>query len=283
MKRAGRAALMLIFAVLSFWFAWQFFKDDPAPPVAAPEPMEPVVPEPRTPPLDFSGFQPGNIISDQEFYDSSAMTAGEVASFIDEVNSGCREGWEGTPCLANYREDAPVFEADDYCFAFEGEADESAASIIHRAAESCGINPRALLVMLQKEQGLLTASGPRLNQTRYEIAMGYGCPDTANCDPAYFGFGKQAYYAARQLRRYANEPGEYGVLPGQTNTIRYHPNESCGASDVHVENFATAGLYNYTPYQPDGAALEGNPGACSGVGNLNFYAYYNAWFPDQAD
>ena len=237
-----------------------------------------LVPEPVTPPLSFEGFDPGNIIEDEQFYDSDAMDLAEVEDFIDQVNYGCSEGWENTPCLADYREDAPTFDADDYCFAFQGEPDESAASIIYRAAQSCGISPKVLLVMLQKEQGLLTASGYRLSESRYSIAMGYGCPDTANCDSAFFGFGKQAYYAARQLRRYANEPGEYSIQPEQTNKIRYNPDSDCGKSKVYVENYATAGLYNYTPYQPNEAALAGDPDSCSSVGNLNFFAYYNAWF-----
>lgn len=231
---------------------------------------ERAVPEPRTPPLDFEGFDPGLIISDDVFYDSSTMDASDIEAFLDNVNYGCREG--AAPCITDYREDSPTYDADDYCHAFQGQADDSAASIIDKAAKACGVNPQVLLVMLQKEQGLLTASSYRLNETRYKTAMGYGCPDNADCSPAYFGFANQVYYAARQLRRYANEPHMYQFMPNEASEVAFNPNPDCGSSLVEIENYATAGLYNYTPYQPGGV-----PG-CESAGNLNFYAYFNAWF-----
>lgn len=238
----------------------------------------PSVPEPRTPSLDFTGFQPGNIVSDDIFYSPGTMTEDQIQAFIDQTGKGCRQGSDGTDCLAVYRDNSPTFEANDYCFAFQGQDGDTAASIVSKAATACGINPQVLLVMLQKEQGLLTASGGRLNVGRYDTAMGYGCPDHAACDPSYFGLGNQVYHAALQLRMYANSPDKYGIQPFADNLIAYNPDPTCGGDVVYVENYATAGLYNYTPYQPDQAALQGAPGGCSAVGNLNFYAYFKAWF-----
>lgn len=281
MKEAVRTAGLLILAALAFLAAWHLLQgggESPAEVVPEAAVVEESVPEPVTPPLSFAGFEAGEIIADEVFYNSGAMSEQQVEDFLQEVNYGCREGGDGTPCLGNYREDTVTIPADNYCFEFEGGQDRSAAQIIHEAAISCGVNPQVLLVMLQKEQGLLTASGARLNADRYAIAMGYGCPDTANCDPQFFGFGKQTYYAARQLRRYANEPGEYRIVPGVVNEVRFHPSSSCGTEPVLISNYATAGLYNYTPYQPNVAALEGNANDCSSVGNLYFYAYFNAWF-----
>lgn len=240
--------------------------------------VAPLPPEPVTPPLDFAGFDAGNIIADEVFYDESAMSQRQIQEFLTRVGEGCRQGEDGTECLAVYTEDSPSYDASDYCFAFEGRAGDTAASIISKAGTACGINPQVLLVMLQKEQGLLTASGSRLHEGRYDTAMGYGCPDTATCDPKYFGLSNQVYRAAMQLRMYANSPQKYQIRPFKENTVLFHPDSACGGQKVFVENYATAGLYNYTPYQPDSAALQGQPGACSAVGNLNFYAYFNAWF-----
>lgn len=231
-----------------------------------------------TPPLDFEGFDPGYIISDEVFYDSETMDQDQIQEFLDQVGDGCREGYDGTECVASYVHDSPSYDANDYCYPFEGEADDTTASVVWKAAKACGINPQVLLVMLQKEQGLLTASGTGLDAQRYSTAMGYGCPDGGSCKPQYFGLANQVYHAALQLRMYANAPANYVIVPFADNDIGYHPGGSCGASTVYVENFATAGLYNYTPYQPDEDALGGRPGACSAVGNLNFYAYFNAWF-----
>ena len=109
---------------------------------------------------------------------------------------------------------SPSFEPDQYCPAgFEGAEEDTAASIIHKAAMSCGINPQVLLTTLQKEQGLITASGLRLNEGRYTIAMGYACPDSSNCDEQYFGFATQVYYAARQMRVYEQNPYKYMARP----------------------------------------------------------------------
>jgi len=50
---------------------------------------------------------------------------------------------------------------------------------------------------------------------------------------------------------------------------------------VNVQNYATAALYNYTPYQPNAAALGnlyGTGDGCSSYGNRNFWVYYNDWF-----
>ena len=89
--------------------------------------------------------------------------------------------------------------------------------------------------------------------------MGQGCPDTADCDVRYYGFFNQVQGAAWQFKRYANPVGTTKVFtwyaPGKTWNVRYHPNAACGSSPVYIQNQATANLYYYTPYQPNGAAL----------------------------
>ena len=64
------------------------------------------------------------------------------------------------------------------------------------------------------------------------------------------------------------------------NYIRYSPNAACGGSLVNIENRATKALYNYTPYQPNQAALNAGWGsaACGAYGNRNFYLYLTNWF-----
>jgi hypothetical protein len=116
---------------------------------------------------------------------------------------------------------------------------------------------------------------------QFQKAMGYGCPDTAPCDAQYYGFYNQMFNAAKQFRSYANNPNSYNHIPGQNNQVRFNPNPACGSSMVYIENKATAGLYNYTPYQPNGAAvgnLNGTGDACSAYGNRNFWRFFNDWF-----
>src|SRR5690606_2751037 len=114
----------------------------------------------------------------------------------------------------------------------------------------------------------------------FKVAMGYGCPDTAPCDVTHYGFGNQVYMASYQFRAYQLPENGFNFRPG-TRYIQWHPTASCGGSNVSIQNWATAGLYNYTPYQPNAAALAAYPGqgnSCSSYGNRNFWFLYNAWF-----
>lgn len=224
-----------------------------------------------------SQFNPGLIISDAKFFDGGAMGAGDVQTFLNTHGGVCQSGYA---CLRSYRQ-ATVTRAAvaGRCSQYTGVADESAASIITRVGVACGISQAVLIVMLQKEQGLVTSTAP--SATRYRIAMGYGCPDTAPCDTTYYGFFNQVYMAALQFKRYAANPTGWNHIAGRVNAVRYHPNGACGSGSVLIQNQATAGLYNYTPYQPNAAALANVYGlgdGCSSYGNRNFWAYYTDWF-----
>lgn len=222
------------------------------------------------------GFRPGKIISDEVFFDSSTMTAASIDSFFRSKVSSCRSGYV---CLKDYRQNTPNRAADQYCNGYQGSGNESAATIIYKVAQSCGINPQVFIVMLQKEQSLITHTWP--SDWRYSMALGQGCPDTAPCDPAFAGFFYQIYGAGRQMKIYTE--GRYFTYyaPGKTWNIMYNPNASCGRGPVYVENAATAALYYYTPYQPNAAALRAGYGSgdgCSAYGNRNFHNYFTDWF-----
>ncbi|KQY47505.1 hypothetical protein [Cellulomonas sp. Root137] len=236
---------------------------------------------------DLSKFDPGFIISDPIFYDSGAMSGADVQAFLNQKGASCVPGSDGTPCLKNFRQATTSRPADAKCpGAYVGVPEETAASIIVKVAAACGINPRVLIVMLQKEQGLVTGSGSGLYANRYRSAMGYGCPDTAACDAQYYGFFNQVYSAAAQFKNYANNPTRYGHRAGLTNNVRFHPNAACGSSAVYIQNQATASLYNYTPYQPNAAALAAGYStgdACSSYGNRNFWNYFRDWFGPTTD
>lgn len=222
------------------------------------------------------GFTAGNIISDSVFFNSASMTAGEIDAFLRGKVHTCQSGYT---CLKDYRQSTPDRPADQYCKGYSGASNESAATIIHRVAQSCGINPQVFIVMLQKEQSLVTHTWP--SDWRYTKALGQGCPDTAPCDPRYAGFFYQIYGAGRQMKIYTEGRYFTWYAPGKTWNILYNPNRACGSAPVYVENAATAALYYYTPYQPNGAALRagyGNGDSCSAYGNRNFYNYFKDWF-----
>lgn len=221
-------------------------------------------------------FAPGDIISDDSFYNPYAMTASQVQRFLAQRDCTPKDS---SPCLKDFRTDVPRTPASpERCAGIPASRNERASSIIVRVAQACTISPRVLLVLLQKEQSLLTTP----SSGGYQKATGYACPDTAGCDTRYFGFFNQVYRAAWQFREYTAHPGDWRYRIGE-NDIQYHPDTTCGSSRVEIVNQATANLYNYTPYQPDKQTLAhpaGPAGACSAYGNLNFSRLYDRWFGD---
>ena len=230
-----------------------------------------------------AGFDAGNIISDAVFTNKNTMTEAQIQAFFNSKVSRCLGGTDenGKPivCLKDFTITSVTRPADAYCSGYTGAANESAARIIYRVAQSCNINPQVLIVMLQKEQGLITHNWP--SAWRFNIALGQGCPDTAPCDPNYIGFFHQIYGAARQMQIYMEGKWFQWYAPGRTWNILYNPNANCGSSPVYIANKATSALYYYTPYQPNAAALRAGYGTgdgCSAYGNRNFYNYFTDWF-----
>lgn len=222
-------------------------------------------------------FQAGNIITDELFYDGGASSASAVQSFLNSARPSCRAGYT---CLKDYTQATPSRAAvAGRCAAYAGSGNESAASIIAKVGAACGISQKVLIVMLEKEQSLITDDWPSARQ--YRSAMGYGCPDTADCDANYYGFFNQVYAAALQFKNYQANPTRWNHVAGRVNSVRYNPNAACGSSSVYIQNAATAGLYNYTPYQPNASALAnlyGTGDACGAYGNRNFWRLYTDWF-----
>ena len=219
-------------------------------------------------------FQAGNIISDAVFYNSSTMNATTIQAFLNqEAPSSC----PGATCLNVFHMATTSQPAESgLCSAYTGKSSETAAQIFANVASACGVNPEVLLVIAQKESSAVTSSSPN-----YTTTMGYGCPDSTGCAAKYFGFFNQVYLAARQFKLYRLHPDNYGYVAGENNYILYNPKVSCGGSQVFIQNQATAGLYDYTPYQPDAAALanlHGTGDSCSAYGNRNFWVFFNSWF-----
>jgi LysM repeat protein len=227
-----------------------------------------------------SAFDPGNLISDAEFFTSGTMSVDQIQAFLNDKVPECRSGYV---CMKDYRETTFTRDATVLCNAYEAGENESAAQIIFKVSAACGVSAEALLVLIQKEMGLVTHTWP--STWRFQKATGYACPDTAPCDERFFGFYNQVYNAARQFKRYSNPPGTsrfFTWFPvGQTSQVRLHPNAACGTTPVVMKNQATAGLHYYTPYTPNQSAVVNMTGVgdgCSAYGNRNFWRIYNFWF-----
>ncbi|MFV9424795.1 hypothetical protein [Microbacterium sp. S1037] len=242
-------------------------------PVALPATVSPVG---AAAAADASDWNAGNIIDDAVFYDGDAMSSNDIQAFMERQVPSCRSGYT---CIKDYRQNTDNRPADKYCNGYQGQPNESASTIIDKVARSCGISQKALLVLLQKEQGLITSTAP--SDWNYRAATGQGCPDTAPCDDSTAGFFYQVYYGARQFEVYRLNPTWWGYQQGRWNNILYNPDGGCGTQRVYIENAATAGLYIYTPYVPNRAALDnlyGTGDGCSAYGNRNFWRTFTDWF-----
>jgi hypothetical protein len=235
-----------------------------------------------------TGFNAGKIIDDGVFTNAGTMNTGAIQDFLNSKISSCdTNGTQpasdfGRPDLthAQYAASKGWSSPPYACLKDYSEGGRSAAQIIYDTAQQYTINPQVLIVLLQKEQGLVTDTWPLSSQ--YKTATGYGCPDTAACDSTYFGFTNQITWAGKMYRAILNQSSTwYSPYVVGSNYIQWNPNASCGGSTVNIQNLSTAALYDYTPYQPNQAALNAGYGAgdsCSSNGNRNFYAYFTDWF-----
>ena len=232
-----------------------------------------------------ANFDPGYIISDYQMGRYNSMTEAEIQAFLTGKNS-CNN--KDAALYQSLSANNPTikwhFENGHFvCLSEElfGDSEiigegETAAHIIWQAAQDYKINPQVLLVLLQKETGLITDKIP--NNFDYRKATGYGCPDTAPCSEKYYGFKNQIRKAAALFSEVLN--GGWTNYPLGNNYIQYNPSVACEGAVVNVKNLATSALYRYTPYQPNAGALAAGYGTayCGAYGNRNFYLYFQDWF-----
>jgi len=232
-----------------------------------------------------AGYNPNNIISDTEMLDVYSMSLSDIQAFLQSKGS-----YLANLQIPNAYGDLKTASEIIYN-AVRNNYDCTGATLSDSPTETerllkcrliTTINPKVLLVLLQKEQSLIQNPAP--TQKALDEATGYGCPTGQSCNPYWKGFGKQVNSAALQFLAYMQEPSKYrfksnttyiakdkysmlksvadAINNGEYNSIISSP----GFVAVTVENQATAALYNYTPHVYNG--------------NYNFYRLYKEYFPE---
>lgn len=186
-------------------------------------------------------FDPNFIVSDAEINDYNSMTLAQIEAFLREKDS----------YLTDYK-----------CEDIDGNM-RKAPEIIHTLAQENKINPKFMLVLLQKEQSLVEDPSPSAYQLR--AATGYGCPDGGNCNPRWAGLYRQINSAYLQFRSYLDEAYLYRYKTGNTYIFNNSIKSVKTIDIVTPKNQATAALYNYTPHVY--------------YGNYNFWNLWNKYFP----
>jgi len=225
--------------------------------------------------IDANLFNAGNIIDDPTFTNNASMTTAQIQDFLNAKNSTCLKNFS-TLSLSDDNNNGRVEEGGSEPYGKHGNV--SAAQVIKSAADIYKINPQVILVTLEKEQGLITRSD--CPSWRYNTALGYACPDNADCNTAAFGFTRQIDYGVFHFRGFYDD--SLNTVPFGVGNYRiyYNPDPNCGSSIVNIQNRATASLYSYTPYQPNAGSLAAGYGmaSCGAYGNRNFWLYFNQWF-----
>lgn len=186
------------------------------------------------------GFDPNRILEDEDIFDANGMSYDRMVAFLRS---------KGT--LADYR--TPDIDG----------VPKTVPEIIWRVSNSYKINPKYLLVLIQKEQSLVEDPDP--TQRQFDWAAGYGvCDSCAKNDPAiqeFKGFASQIEWAAKQHREkylmqiLGNGQTRAGKAQGKPINI--------DGEVVTPVNNATAMLYSYTPHLH---------------GNLNLWRIWRRWF-----
>lgn len=240
-----------------------------------------------------AGFQAGRIMDDSVMADKNSMSVNDIQNFLNskvpscdtdgsqnsEMNNAGVPDYNGNGSIQRWEWGKAKYNQTTFpCLKNKTFGGKKAAKLIHEASQAYSISPKVLIVLLQKEQGLITDTWP-LN-IQYRSATGFGCPDTAPCDSQYYGLKNQLNKAANLFRTVLD--GGWTNYPVGNNSIPWNPNiGACGYSNVDVQNRATSALYRYTPYRPNQAALNagyGTGNGCSSYGNRNFYLYFTDWF-----
>ena len=218
-------------------------------------------------------FNPVLVCSDSTMSDWTSMSVDDIQAFLN-TQPGILKSYHARPFTPPI-EPSTATNAGLPNPAQVPAGQASAAQIIAGAARDWHINPKVLLVTLQKEQSLLTAKAP--SQATLDKAM--GCGIYSGSTFMVPGFGNQVWYAAMKLYAYGEPDHRIGPCgytahnpsgmwaPG--NVYTYDGNEPYRNQYVPL-NLATFKLYAYTPHV--GGSLCG--------GNALFWTLYVNNFGD---
>lgn len=184
-------------------------------------------------------FDKNYIISQFQMFDYNSMSQTEIQNFLVSKKS----------YLANYYTNGWPINCDTKTGSDQSNCQimtrMRASAIIYSAAQRYKVNPRHILVMLQKEQGLIQWEGTPPDK-RLDWAGGYAVCDGCRLDDPnvakYRGFGKQIDNVAGAMKFYSDHASVYQYIKksGQTYSI--------DGELVKPFNQPTANLYTYTPH-----------------------------------
>jgi P pilus assembly chaperone PapD len=237
-------------------------------------------------------YYPNDLISESLFENSGSMSVSAIQTFLNNEHSGIKG-------LSFTESCSPTVPKQPYHFTYYPHCGkkESTATIIYDAGKAYGINPRAIMATMQKEESLITTpySTSGTYQASLNCAMGYTEGYASCAQSPVQGFFSQVDNGTWQLRTdielmsgrnwWGYIPSSYpcagatslystGVYPGRT--VKF-ANPSGTAKTITIADAATAALYCYTPYV--GPKYTTGPYQGTGYsGSFNFVQSFEQWW-----
>jgi hypothetical protein len=216
----------------------------PNPPVQPPSPAKPeiVTPSPaiKTPTGVELQFNPGNVVTDEDFSNCDSMSEQDIQDFFVR---------KGGVILPNYSINGHL-----------------ASYWFYKHSKDNGINPKVIITHLQKEQGAVTRKTPFAKQRTYDYLMGVGATDSGD-NPKWAGADNQILGAVLTTKKWFDK--------GKLNKYPYIMSVSDRPS-LPIENAATFSLYKYTPWVGDIDKQIGKNLYKVPFGNYLFWKIYNS-------
>ncbi|MDO8265894.1 MAG: hypothetical protein Q7T41_03050 [Candidatus Saccharibacteria bacterium] len=242
-----------------------------------------------------ASYDGGRIIDNAVLLDANSMSAQDIQNFLASKGSGLASRSFLLNCYGSTSQERQLYTS------VGAPCDQTipASHIIYYASQIYGINPKAVLATLQKEQSLITSPNPtdwQVNQ-----AMGYACPTSGQCGGnSTFGYQidsgvwviRYHYERANGNMSWWSQSSSWTCgTPKNFYTPNLYPNQNVNFYDENgvmyrthfIANAATSSFYCYTPHaynNPQG--LYGRaPYGTTGMyysGSYNFVYYFELWF-----
>jgi hypothetical protein len=197
---------------------------------------------------DAPTFTADDVIEDGAFADVNALDRDGIQAFLESTPFTSVVVFHTRSALADYQEGG-----------------KTAADILAATARRYQISPIELLVALEAEQSLISAT--TADTTATSLAFRCGCPDGDECaldQSKYLGFAKQAdcYGATIRASLELQKAGK-ATGAGWRKGTAHLSNDKPKAIVVTPKNYATAALYSYTPIVGSGGGGDTSLGGVS--------------------
>ncbi|SES97632.1 hypothetical protein SAMN04487772_10633 [[Clostridium] polysaccharolyticum] len=189
---------------------------------------------------------------------TQSMTESEIQAFLKQKGSILKN----TISIYVKNSDGKVYDTG---------RDIKPSKVIYNAAKNHGINPKVLLVILQREQGLITSANASEKSRAMYFAMGYGATDNGD-KVKYTGFDTQVEGVAALLKKLWIEAPASATLT-VNGGINHTRNGETYPGRIVVDTFSAYALYKYCPwvfYTLDTTTISG--------GQYLFLKIYKGWW-----